>query len=299
MASPGSRSAGRKRLAILPVAAALLVSGAASGQETTTLFTDSAARADPTPVWGRIDCALDRGPRQRQELLGGDLSRTDNSLVGATAFRRLTVFDGDDAYGERCELGLNDWREGPTALFHEGERRVTYLALRLPRSFPLEAGRWQTVMQMKQTQPSDGGGGSPMVSLEAYGGDWRLNVARAREGRDWTRWRAPARRGSWTRFILDVRYSRNPRLGWVRLFADLNGDGDTADRAERSGLIRGPTLKTETPNEGAPDGVRRGNSIPSHLRVGIYHHESISCPRGCSIDVDSVRVVSKPVTDPG
>ena len=31
---------------------------------------------------------------------------------GNTAYRKLTVFDGDDYSGERCELGYNTWNEG-------------------------------------------------------------------------------------------------------------------------------------------------------------------------------------------
>ena len=71
-----------------------------------------APREDAAALWGKIDCAS--AERHRQILVGGD-PRPDptDGLVGATAFRRLTVFDGDDVYGERCELGLNDWREGP------------------------------------------------------------------------------------------------------------------------------------------------------------------------------------------
>ena len=60
------------------------------------------------------------------------------------------------------------------------------------------------------------------------------------------------------------------------------------------GLLHGgPTLIME----GRPDQqaehlpkILQGESIPSHLRVGLYHDPHIKCPDGCSIDVDSIHV---------
>jgi hypothetical protein len=163
------------------------------------------------------------------------------------------------------------------------------VSLRLPNSFPLGAKRWQTVLQMKQAQPSAGGGGSPMIQLLAHNGYWHLSVATNHDVRTWTRWRGRARHNVWVRFKLNVLYSRHHKRGVVRLRADLNGDGDFRDRKERAGPYHGTTLKRET-GGGGTDGVNTGTSIPSHLRVGIYHDPKIKCPDGCSIDVDSVHV---------
>ena len=254
------------------------------------VFGDSGATEDAAAIWGKIDCASPT--RHRRILIGGDpRPEPGDGIVGATAFRRLTVFDDDDVYGERCELGLNDWREGPTALYREGQRRITTVTLRLPKSFPLGAKRWQTVLQMKQAQPSAGGGGTPVIELFAFRGKWQLSVATNHNVRTWTRWRGYARRGRWVRFVFDVRYSRHHKRGVVRLRADLNADGDFRDRKERAGPYHGTTLKRETGGGGA-DGIDRGSSIPSHLRVGIYHDPAIRCPDGCSIDIDSVHVSS-------
>ena len=276
-------------LALLLVPA-LIVAGTPSDAAESRLFGDSGASGNAAALWGKIDCAT--AERHRQVLAGGD-PRPDptDGVVGATAYRRLTVFDDDDVYGERCELGLNDWREGPTALYREGQRRVTTVTLRLPASFPLGAKRWQTVVQMKQAQPSAGGGGSPMIQLLAFNGHWHLSVATNHNVQTWTRWRGYARRNTWVRFSFNVLYSRHHRRGVVRLRADLNGDGDFRDRKERAGPYHGTTLKREI-GGGGEDGLSRGSSIPSHLRVGIYHDEPIRCPDGCSIHVDSVHVSS-------
>jgi len=277
-------------LLLVPALVVLVVGRDPSDAAEQRFFADSGGAADAGAVWGKIDCASP--DRHRQMLLGGDpRPNLTDGAVGSTAYRRLTVFDGDNVYGERCELGLNDWREGPTALYHEGQRRITTVSLRLPKSFPLDAKRWQTVIQMKQAQPSAGGGGTPVIELFAFRGHWHLSVATNHNVRTWTRWHGYARKNRWVRFRFDVRYSRRHKRGWVRLRADLNSDGDFRDRKERAGPFHGTTLKRET-GGGGDDGISRGSSIPSHLRVGIYHDPAIKCPDGCSIDVDSVHVSS-------
>ena len=41
------------------------------------------------------------------------------------------------------------------------------------------------------------------------------------------------------------------------------------------------------------DGIAPGKSIPSHLRVGIYHDPAIALPTPstCAVDVDNVQIV--------
>ena len=246
----------------------------------TRLFADSGSALDPATVWGKLDCAS--ASRHRA---------TDG-------YRELTVLDGDDVWGERCELGRNDHRTGPTALFREGDRAVTTASLRLPANYPLEDTRWQVLMQMKQTQPSANGGGTPVISLEAKAGRWRLLQSTSSGPSSDTRelWTAPAQRGAWTRFAFDVSYSQDPAKGAIRAYADLNGDGDAADGQERSPEIRTYTLKRETEGGSATDGIAPGESIPSHLRMGIYHHPDIPCPppSGCAVELDDVQVVDIP-----
>ena len=53
------------------------------------------------------------------------------------------MLDGDDFSGERCELGENDWRDGPTAFYREGEHRMTYVSYGWPTTIrsPTPTGR--------------------------------------------------------------------------------------------------------------------------------------------------------------
>ena len=108
---------------------------------------------------------------------------------------------------------------------------------------PLATERWQVVAQMKQANPSDlavsgtGYGYSPVLVMIADHSRWAVE-------NNWNRiWEAPARKGTWVRFAYDVRYSADPERGWIRVYADLNGDGDALDPYEAQPTIRTDTLK--------------------------------------------------------
>ena len=60
---------------------------------------------------------------------------------GNASYRTMTVFDGDNISGERCELSYNTWHQplaspsNPNDTFYnytEGTRRATYLSYRSP-----------------------------------------------------------------------------------------------------------------------------------------------------------------------
>jgi len=256
------------------------------------IASDTGANSDPFGFWGKAYCANDQ--RVQQITTGGDPHLTATGAPqGDTSFRRLTVLDGDDSFGERCELGLDSW-SGPTAFYRQGFHRITQISMRLPPGFPLGANTWQVVMQMKQSGPSANSSGTPVLDVDAFGGRWRLRQSLSSGPAEDSRelWSAPATIGVWTRFSFNVRYSTNPRKGFIRLGIDLNGDGDFADRGERSPRFRTYTLKVETPGGGA-DGINPGQPIPSHLEAGLYHDSAIPCraPVGCQVDLDNVQVL--------
>lgn len=290
-----TRAAAPGLLAAAALAAALVLAAApasAIGGPARLLASDTAAVASPIPFWRKIDCQHES--RQSVIGVGGDLSPTATGAPQADlAFRRLTVFDGDDYWGERCELGWND-RSSPVAFYRERSRRITYASFRLPVTFPLSTSNWQGVLQMKQSSPSDNSSGPPVLSLSAYRGAWMLwHSPPGATMKEDLLWSAPARGGEWTRFAFDVRYSRHQRKGRITVYADLSGDGVFDDPGEVSARFRTNTLKREVAGSGG-DGLRKGASIPSHLRVGIYHDDAIPCPApiGCSVDVDNVQVVA-------
>ena len=130
---------------------------------------------------------------------------------------------------------------------------------------------WQTVLQMKQSEPSVYRGGGPVLEVDASNGKLQLI-------HNWhRRWSTPIVKRRWLRIALNVRYSQSGKAGWVRMFVDRNGDGDAGDRRERSPRFHVSTLKTEL-SGGSPGGLRPGAPIPSHLRVGIYHDPPLRLP---------------------
>jgi hypothetical protein len=258
---------------------------------TELIASDTGADPDANDFWGRDDCASNQ--QVQQITTGGDSHLTATGAPqGNSSFRRMTVFDGDDVWGERCELGWDD-RTSPTAFYWPGKRRITEISIRLPSPFPLGVFTWQAVMQMKEANPIVNGSGTPILELDAYGGRWRLrqNDSPRVGGDSRELWSAPAATSVWTRFFFNIRYSKHPKKGFIQMGVDLNGDGDFADRGELSPGFHTYTLKEEMPPGG--DGIRPGQAIPSHLRAGIYHNPSIHCPRpiGCSVDIDNVQVL--------
>jgi hypothetical protein len=256
----------------------------------TVVASDTASASSPLGFWGSIDCETDS--RHKQVTSGGDTAPTATGTPqGNSSYRSLTAFDGDDFWGERCELGMNDHRSSPVAFYREGQRRVTYASFRLPASYPLDTGMWQGVLQMKQSQPSDNGGGTPVISLGAYDGKWMLfHSEPGPTSEDEVIWEAPAQNGVWNRVAIDAKYSQHHDQGWIKLYIDLNGDGDFSDSNEQSETFHTNTLKYETGSDSS-DGYTAGQSLPSHLRVGMYHHQGIACQTGCAVETDNVQVV--------
>lgn len=259
----------------------------------TLVASDTASIANPLPFWGNIDC--EESSRQTTLPSGGDTHPQGSGTPQPdSAFRRLTVMDGDDVWGERCELGF-DWAlptdpgngrtgPGPTVFYDTGERRATFVSIRLGRNIDPQSSGWRTVLQMKQTEPYNNPEPSPVFELEVRNGTWVMEDS----WHDY--WSAPAQAGVWTRFAFDITYSADPSVGAMKAYADLNGDGDFADPHEQSPLTHVATLRTET-RTGGSSPWRVGNPIPSHLRAGIYEDPSHSCPGGCSVDIDNVQVL--------
>ena len=244
---------------------------------------DTGSARDPQAgLWGSIDCASTQ--RYGYSTGSGDpKAMAMGGAQGNDTFRRLTVVDGDDLWGERCELGRNTHRygvnaagqtNGTFALYEEGDRRVTFFSQRYPDNFSTSVSEWQTIAQMKQAQPADNGGGAPVLELQMTRGLLVLNNR-------WNeRWSTPAPANNvWVRYAMDVKYSTDPNVGWVKIYVDLNGDGDALDAGEQSPQMNMQTVLPETNGPlGDSDGLSPGDPIPDHLRLGVYHSQSISCP---------------------
>jgi hypothetical protein len=262
------------------VGSAEVVDFGLSNQDISVFREDPMTDSNPENLWGNLfsgsrDCASP--DRMTLHSTGGPIGGP---------YREVTVRDGDSVYGERCEMGNNEWRYGlasPTNrpgtfyLYQQGTRAVTSYWLRLGSDYPLSSSKWQVVTQMKQTQPSANGGGTPVISLEARSGKWNLVQSTSAGPSSNTRvlWSTPAQHGVWTPIEFDVTYSTNPAVGSIRL--SVGG--------VQSPVFRTYTLKYETKNSTY---LHAGDSIPSHLRVGVYHDAALG---STSVDVGPVQVV--------
>ena len=256
---------------------------------------DTGVAANPEAgLWGQIGAA---SPSRHEHVTsGGDpYPRATGGAQGNSAFRRLTVQDGDDFFGARAELGRNTTTPyyteatgtstaGTFAVYREGERRITFWSQRYGTGFTATASNWQTVMQMKQQQPYAANGpvdSAPALEVQLYGGRVRLHSFWSSV---WTT-TAPVL-GQWVRYAVDVTYSQDPAKGRVQMFVDANADGDFLDAGEVSPVLTMRTLAYVTSSGSSP--IAPGGSLPSHLRLGIYHHSSYGTT---TVDLDNVQVV--------
>lgn len=243
----------------------LLVLCSSTTASAALLRTDPMTNPDPVPLWGQLQAVS--SSRYQQFDTGGPKN--------SPAFRRLTVQDGDDFFGERTELGANESRfglggpDGTFYLYQQGTTRTTKWFMRLPTSFPINTSDWQVVQQMKQTQPyvASSPPSSPILSVEARDGRWNLmtngNVL----------WAGPtARLGKWIKFLETVTYS------------STNGSVQITIDGVASPTFNVQTLAYATQ---AGDGYNVGDPIPSHLRIGIYHNPVIA---GTHVDIADVEV---------
>ncbi len=245
-------------------------------------------------LWGNLQCA--DASRLKFFTSGGDPHNTANGTAqGNTSYYEPTVLNGDDFYGSRCELGQNERRYGENGgagtfqLYQQGEHKITFVSIRLPSNFQSNVNAWQTIMQMKQTEPDNTDYSSPILEMQEYGNEFRVNSDPAG-----TLWSTSAVTGQWVRFAFDVTYSQNNNDGKIRVYVDKNGDGDTLDPGEQSPVITTATLGTQTQTSIGPGtNLHAGDPVPGHLRLGLYHNPSYDCPAptGCSTDDDNVQIV--------
>src|SRR6476661_3925989 len=128
----------------------------------------------------------------------------DPAAQGQKAYK-LTVQDGDNAYGERCELG--DGNPGRTGfpLFHEGDERWISFQVYLPDEYPIDTKDWNVFFQIHQ----EGDGGCPPLALHVERGQFKLfnTVRNTYVLQTYEMWSAPAHANRWAKFTLHINNS--------------------------------------------------------------------------------------------
>lgn len=192
----------------------------------------------------------------------------------------INLFDGDDSYGERCELGMGNTSAsnirrvgGPRALFHQGDDLYIGFKYRLMPGFafctscasvPNEGGLIQQIKQL-------GSCGTPAlgVVVTRTGAVVRNSDTADCSGgmHTITSWTGDPYR---TNYVLQrVVFSTNPSIGRVDTYADV-GDGNGM---VLRGAVQTHTQKSPTDH---PAGACEESTPCSHLRVGLYRNPNIT-----------------------
>jgi hypothetical protein len=205
------------------------------------------------------------------------------SAQGTRSYR-FEIRDGDDAYGERVELGqgMPGGSFGDPRWFYAGDERWISMQYYVPTDWPSQ-NTWATVMQIKPTTP---GGGGPDIGLDmgrnrmmVYGNS---NVFGSAEGNVFdgngplASGSYALNRGHWIKLTWHVVFSADPAVGSLEMFGDL------ADGLGTRTLVPYHTRATMKYLNGAMD--------PVHLRVGIYRDPATTGT--ASLYVDGVSVAT-------
>ena len=171
-----------------------------------------------------------------------DRIRVVSDLVRQGRFAaRFEVRDGDNKGGERAELARTGFKEKPGSEYWYGWS--TFFAT----DFPGGEG-WQEIIQWKGDDS-----GSPPLTVDVDN-----NVLKLQAGpqlRDRTPlWKTPLQRGRWLDFVVHVKWSPDPRVGFVEMW--FNGQK----------VLERRFLNTMYPGE------------ENYLKQGLYRSSDISGP---------------------
>jgi hypothetical protein len=257
---------------VLPLAAAAALAAPAAAQASVTWKADAGQplASEWASLSTQTECAVVTKTGQTSQRVS---QVSDSSSPSPTRKEyRTKVVNGDNCYGERSELGQGNPVKDPARLFQNGQDRWISFAVRLAPNFQTNVSRWQTLVQLKQTSGYGGEDGSPVLAMEQWGGNWRINHTSGDERDQWNSAKgahshafAPAVAGRWVRYTMHVVFSPSQSTGLFALYGDM-GDG----RGMRTLVApeHTPTLKLDTVGSGSRSATNK--PIPSHVRMGIY-----------------------------
>jgi hypothetical protein len=203
---------------------------------------------------------------------------------------RIEVRDGDDSYGERCELDNGNTsasRLHERILFHRGQEAwiafQTYLppdfsfaADGAPVSFPGDGG---LLMQLKQL----GSCGTPALGIVTGKAVFAMRNSAGNgceSGAMKSLWSVPMVLGRWVRWLVQVKFDTDPEAGFTATWYDPDGLGlrPIVPRLDLGKPVEGNRIYTHTqksptdhPNPACPD-----SDDCSHARIGIYRDQDVT-----------------------
>src|SRR4051812_4525574 len=202
------------------------------------------------------------------------VQQVDSPVAQGKHAWQLEVQDGDNSWGERCEIGMgNPWRSG-FPLFNEGDERWISFQVYLPDDYPIDTKDWNVMFQIHQ--PGDGG--CPVLALHVEKGQFKLfnTTKNTYVLNTYEMWSAPAVRNRWAKITIHMMNSPDPTKGFVEILGDLDGTGYKQ-------LM--PKTYTHTMTK-----YSNGEPMTNHARVGIYRNPVI--PGNAHILFDGFTIAS-------
>ena len=203
---------------------------------------------------------------------------------------RIEVRDGDDSYGERCELengNTSERRLHERLLFHRGQTAwiafQTYLpadfsfaADGAPVSFPGDGG---LLMQLKQL----GSCGTPALGIVTGKAVFAMRNSAGNgceSGSMKSLWTVPMVLGRWVRWLVHVKFDTDPESGFTATWYDPDGLGlrPIVPRVDLGKPVEGNRIYTHTQKSPTdhPDPACPASDNCSHARIGIYRDPDVS-----------------------
>lgn len=179
---------------------------------------------------------------------------TNPVLKGQNSFR-VEVRPGDNPSGCRATLATGPAKGnlgGEPHIYRTGDEVYFGLSVYLPSQSFIKLNKWRLLLQLKSQQDT----GSPPVSLNIRNGNFILNNRPNVQSGENHLWRSAASYDTWERFILHVKFSNDPSVGFLELI--------------RNDTVALPTKMTSTQH------VVNGNPVNIFVALGLYRDASIT-----------------------
>jgi hypothetical protein len=181
------------------------------------------------------------------------------SAQGRYAYR-VNLNDGDNSYGERCEMAMGSPTRDGFPVFSSGDENWIGYQVYIPANFPQEGDKYNEITQFKQVNDLC----APALSLHVEQDRLLLFHSADNRGSCGGRsvWSAPMSYDHWVKLLYHVKWSSDPSVGFVELWGDIDGSGMKL-LMPRTSMF---TMKMDSSDR----------TQPVDARLGIYRDSSIA-----------------------
>ncbi len=234
-------------LRVLAIAALLLLCGVQTASAAVVWM--AGAERSLLEDWANFSCAD-----------ASRISRVESPSAQGRYAYRVDLHDGDDSFGERCEMAMGSPTKAGFPVFSSGEESWVAYQVYLPVGFPSDGYKYNEITQFKQVNDLC----APALSLHVE--EDQLQLFRSADNRGSCGgepvWTAPVKYGRWIKLLFHIGWSSEPSGGFVEVFGDIDGGG-LYRLMPRTAMF---TMKTDP----------LGRTLPVGARLGIYRDRAIA-----------------------